>query len=507
MENHLLQQYEVHTFRDFVTPNHHATIPILGKRSALEALDRTLSVGFHAQPTNLDNEHAAYGPLVIALNTICADRNAAPTNESELYNLQSMPGFMVFAKEFIRTNHAQRLINIDNLLNTQGTLTEDHMVLMTAAFATFYGHGHVGLGIVTLVNGQSVKAFHYPDSNHPPDYTAWVIADFRGKEAAYYGIGDQTVQQQRSVPEKEESPDDTVDDDADDEDTQVPSTTPRRTATRVLLQQVPLPAGLTADNILQHHKSRLQYNNILKVALIFSNQTIADHCRSDLLPKNEQLRHTSAVVKRINTAINWIEDQFEIDNNAFRTAFDQERKINSIPIRGKGGVSDEVLTVNSSKINAAMAWIRAGGSLSTHTVASAPYDSNSNTTYNTAPVSMDPFSGAHGLGPYGPVPPGYIPTPTIPAEVQTPLTGPGSGYRHHLQVDVSGNSNGDISGGTMGSSGDNRPTKNNGRGEDIDVTGVDDETGMEGAHDWNPEGFDFERFLTEAPSPSWESIG
>jgi hypothetical protein len=499
MDNHYLQQYEVHTFRDFVTPNHHATIPILGKRGALEALDRTVSVGFHAQPTNLDNEHAAYGPLVIALNTICADRNAPLTTGSELYNLQFVPGFTSFAKEFVRNNHAQHLINIDNLLNTQGTLTEDHMVLMTAAFAAFYGHGHIALGIVTLVNGQSIKAFHYPDSNHSPDYTAWVIGDFRDREAVYYGIGDQTVQQQRSVSEKEESPDDTVDDDADDEDTQVPSTTPRKTATRVLLQQTPLPAGLTADDILQHHKSRLQYNNVLKVALIFSNQTIADHCRSDLLPKNVQLSHISAVVKRINTAINWIADQFEIDNNVFRAAFDKARSINSIPIRGKTSVGDDILAANSSKIDAAMAWIRAGGPRPTaQNVASAPYDSTSNTTYDTAPVSMDPFSGAHGSGPYGAVPPGYIPTPTIPADVQTPLAAPGSGHRHHLQVDVGGNSNGAITGGTMGISDDNRPTNNNGGGEDIDVAGVDDKTSMDG--------FDFERFIAEAPSPSWDSI-
>jgi hypothetical protein len=50
----------------------------------------------------------------------------------------------------------------------------------------------------------------------------------------------------------------------------------RDTAARVIAQQVPLPAGLTATDILINHKDRLQYNEVLKVALVYSNQEIAD---------------------------------------------------------------------------------------------------------------------------------------------------------------------------------------------------------------------------------------
>jgi hypothetical protein len=484
MDNHP-QEYEVHTFRDFVTPNHHATVPILGKRSVLDALNNTLSAGFHAQPMSYDNEHSAYGPLVVALNTICADKSMPPITEAVLYDLQFKPGFSSFAKDFVKTNYAHGLLNIDNILNTQGTLTEDYMVLMTAAFATFYGYGNVALGIVTLVNGQSVKAFHYPDWNHPPDYTAWIIADFRNEETVYYGIGQKTVQQQRSITEKEESPKDTVDDDADDEDTQVPTTTPRKTAARVLLQQTPLPAGLTADDILQYHKSRLQYNNLLKVALLFSNKHIAEHCRSGL-------RSASAVVKRISTAIGWIEGQFEIDKDAFQTAFDRERRINSISARGKDEVSDDVLAANSSKINAAMAWVRAGGPRPTQNVAPTPYEPTS----DIAPVSTGPFLDApvRGLGPCGTVPPEYISAPTIPADIHGFSTAPDTVY---CQTDVV--SNGDTTGSTMGVSGGDYLTNNHGRDEGADVSGMGDDV------KWNPEDFNLEQFLAE--DASWQSTG
>jgi hypothetical protein len=57
------------------------------------------------------------------------------------------------------------------------------------------------------------------------------------------------------------------------------NTTSRDTAARVMAQQVPLPAGLTATDILIHHKDRLQYNNVLKVALLYSNRELPTSAR------------------------------------------------------------------------------------------------------------------------------------------------------------------------------------------------------------------------------------
>jgi hypothetical protein len=355
MENHL-QQHEVHTFRDFVNSDSYATIPVLGKRYSLDALNSVLSAGFHTQPVNLHNQYPAYTPLAIALNTIRAEMNMPYVTEVDLYNMQFMPWYTSFAKKFIRHHHAQHLFNVNNFINAQGSFTEDHMVLCIAAFAHSCGWEGLGLGIVSLVKGQPVQAFHYSPTNTIPNYTAWIVADFRTDEHAFYGIGHDSNQEQCALPREEEDPSIT-----DDEDTPIPLTTPRKTATRVLLQQTPLPASLTADGILQNHKSRLQYNNILKVALSFSNQAIWEECKSDTLPKNERLKIASAIVKRIGTAVKWIEDQYEIDTDAFRTAFDRERRTNDINTRVKDQVSDGVIAANSSKIAAAMAWIRSGG--------------------------------------------------------------------------------------------------------------------------------------------------
>lgn len=498
MENDL-QQYKVYTFRDFITPNYHATIPILGKRGALDALNRTLSAGYHAQSMNLDNEYPAYGPLVVALNTICAERNMPLITASELHALQSLPGFAPFAKNFIKTNQAQHLCNLENFLDSQGSFTEDDMALMTAAFAASSGYGNIGLGFVTVVNGQSVKAFHYPDSNQPLDYTAWIVADFRAKDVVFYGVGKEAVQQHSPIVAREEgrgdsmegAGEDAMEDDADNENNQVPSITPRKTATRVLLQQVPLPANLTAEDILHHHKSRLQYNNVLKVALVFSNKEIADECKSDLLPKDQRLCHASAVVKRINTAINWIEDQFEIDNNAFRTTFDQERRTKGIPARGKDEVSDDVLTANSSKVDAAMAWIRAGGPRPNHNFAPTLHDPIANIPSVTNPVSANPFSGSHvpQMRPSGTIPTGYVPAYTMPAGTQGTLVAPVLGYGHQSQMDIA--SAGDNGSGTMGLDGGSHFTS------DYDMDGKfsmdsNGEMGMEGDFDWNPREFSFD---------------
>lgn len=417
MQDHL-QQCEVHTFQDFVTPDHDAKIPVMGKRCALDALASSLTADVYAQAASLDNQYPTYTPLVIALNMICEELEMSFVTETELHNMRFMPWFQAFAKDFIRNHHAQHLVNIDNFIEAENSLTEDYMALLTAAFAHATGCGSIGLGIVILVKGQPVQAFHYPPTRTVPDYTAWVVANLRTDQPIYYGLGRKIHQKQRAPPRQEEG---LVEhnNEAHIDDTSLPSITPRKTATRVLMQQAPLPAGLTADDILQDHKSRLQYNNILKVALVFDNQKIVAECKSESLPKDQRFQHASAVVKRINTAINWIEDQYEIDPGAFRTAYDRERKANGINIRTKDEVTDAIIASNSLKIDAAMAWVRTGG----------PRPGSSNATHlaafdTVAPVNSVP--GASSLAP-SPVPPGYAPVSSTPAGVRDPI--PTSGFQ------------------------------------------------------------------------------
>jgi len=173
-----------------------------------------------------------------------------------------------------------------------------------------------------------------------------------------YGIGSAVGQQQQHQDQDGEEEEELDSGDAEEQPLDVLPIASRKTAARVVAQQIPLPAGLTAADLLLHHQDRLQYVNVLKVALAFSNQKISEQCKAQA-----KLKQPSAVAKRINTALAWVESQFGITSDALRVAFDVERKQNGINIRGnKNAANDDVLAANAGKINAAMAWIKAGGS-------------------------------------------------------------------------------------------------------------------------------------------------
>lgn len=364
-----------HTFRDFVTPNEHATIPVIGTSKALESLDHTLSSpGVFARCAPRPHAFSAYTPLAIALSAICIKVGLAPITERDLAQLHRTPWFIDFAKASVKRHNAEHMVNLNsNNLVSDSVLSEDHMVILAEAFAASSNLSNIELGIVAITK-KGAKAFHYPWSATCTALTAWIVADLRTNVPAYFGIGHDVAEQHESsnnehVAEEEEE-EDAAD---DDEDQQASTTTPRKTAARVLLQQVPLPAGLTAKNILEQHTQNLQYNNILKVGLQYSNQEIAKKIAEEATSSNKRVSASaSGIVKRINTGIDFIEKEFGIDVGAFRTAYDTARKNNGVPIRGKEGVDDHVLNANASKINEAMAWVKAGGPRPAPAVAPAP---------------------------------------------------------------------------------------------------------------------------------------
>ncbi|KAH0021042.1 hypothetical protein KCU78_g6269, partial [Aureobasidium melanogenum] len=343
------------TFLDFMTPNKHATIPVIGTSQALASLDHALSPDVYARRSSRSHDFSAYTPLAVALNNVCAKVEKDPITERDLAQLHRAPWFIDFAKVAIKRYSAegQVSLNLDNL-TSDSYLSEDHMVLLAEAFAASNNLSNIELGIVAITQ-KGVKAFHYPWTAACNGLTAWVVADLRTSDPVYYGLGHDIVEQQVSEEEHEDE-----EEDADDEE--VPTTTPRKTAARVLEQQVPLRAGLSAKDILERHTDNLQYNNILKVGLHYSNQEIAKKVAEAAAGSNKKFSTgASGVVKRINTGIDFIEKEFGMDVGAFRTAYDTARKNNGIPIRGKDGVDDQVLAVNATKINDAMTWVKTGG--------------------------------------------------------------------------------------------------------------------------------------------------
>jgi hypothetical protein len=301
--------------------------------------------------------------LVVALNNICVKVGINNITERDLAQLHHSTWFRDFAKHSVKCHNAEDVVKCDiGHLDLTSCVDEDHMVLLLEAFATSHGLSTIELGVVAITK-DGIKAFHYPWDATCNGLTAWIVADFRPDNPTYYGLGHETVRQQEIIEQDSNGQEEKwLKDVKHGGDDQLQISDRRRTAARVLAQQVPLAAGLSAKDILEHHTDNLQYNNILKVGLQFSNQDIAKKIAEEATGRNKHFSNgASGIVKRINTGIDYIEKEFNIDAGAFRTAYDRERKMNSIPTRGKDEVDDQTLADNASKINDAMMWIRAGG--------------------------------------------------------------------------------------------------------------------------------------------------
>ncbi|KAH0381709.1 hypothetical protein KCU92_g6881, partial [Aureobasidium melanogenum] len=399
------------TFLDFITPDRNATIPIIGAWQALESLNHALSPGVYARHSSPSHNFSAYTPLAVALNNVCAKVGKDPITERDLAQLHRAPWFFDFAKAAIKRYSAdgQVILNLENLLS-DSCLSEDHMVLLAEAFAASSKLSNIELGIVAVTK-KGVKAFHYPWTAACDGLTAWVVADLRTNDPIYYGLGHDIVEQHVDEDEEHEE-------EEDFNDEEVPTVTPRKTATRVLEQQVPLAAGLSAKDILEKHTENLQYNNILKVGLHYSNQEIAKKVSEAAAGSNKKFSTgASGVVKRINTGVDFIEKEFDIDVGAFRTAYDTARKDNGIPIRGKDGVDDQVLAANASKIKEAMAWIKTGGPRPAAAVAPAPAAPGLAPARSVAPAT---------------VPPSFAPAASVQNSLQGSVNARGNGSMSQL---------------------------------------------------------------------------
>ncbi|KAI5243371.1 hypothetical protein E4T43_04138 [Aureobasidium subglaciale] len=470
--------YTAHTFRDFITPRSDAIIQVTGARQCLDTLRQALTTDVFAQRYAQGPELSPWMALIVALNRVCVSAGLDLISEPDLLQLLRAPWFMAFAKQAAQHHHIRNDLNLRNL-DSAKVITEDHMVVVMEAVAKVYQLNEIGLGFV-IVNKQGLKAFAYPWTALPSKLTAWIVADLRSGPPVFHGIGSQVVAKNVSVDEQssdENDDDDDEDDNKDDEDDEMdegenesdddlglssapasatahaPSSaavgslpnlqasTPRKTNPAVLAQQVPLPPTLTAAQILQNHKSRLQYINILKVGLFYSNQQILAACKNSTLPKNEQLNGGTAVVKRLNTGMEWLEGQFGITAGALRTAYDRQRKANNVAIRDKEEVAEAVLTANATLIASAMNWIQTGGPrpsantvINTNIAISAPGPNLvPHSGMMSAPVAPTvglpsissagsayaaPSAVPHGYMPASAIPYGYTPASSTPFNAQ-----------------------------------------------------------------------------------------
>jgi len=372
-------------FPDFITsnPGPSSFIWIKGTKVSLDSLDLTMSAGATVQRIiEADQEFSVYTPFVTSVNFVCALHGLVPITESDLNQIQLQPWFETVLKQYVKKYRAEKTINYSRIGDVD-LLTPDRMVLLLDALEFMGRLPKIALGFVVHMPGSQPEVAHWPCFDPQSDITAWVLCEASSTENKYYGIGGTCARQQiDSDGEMEE----------DDEDA-APTPTPRKTAARILALQVPLAAGTSVDDIINHHSEQLHYNNMLKVALKLSNKEIA---------KRLGMEKGSGLVKRINVAIEFIESEFGIDQEAFRTAYDRERRANDIPARGKEEVSEETLDANKDKIAEAMAWIKTGGPRPAPTTAAASVATPGQAIAPPSGMGGVPFAGPYAATAAGP---------------------------------------------------------------------------------------------------------
>lgn len=289
------------TFRDFITPNPQSFVHVTGHKATLDALDFVLSSGACVHHP-LDSD-SIYSHILTAINHVCNTFSAlgcVPVTIHDLVSIQLEPWFQDLLDRYASRHHLSDGVQ----LTDNGKLTGDCIAVLLEALSFAQITPEMELGVVVLNPDSLPHACHYPPTATQSSITAWVVVDTRFGGSELYGIGSSTpqAQQQGLLGDSDEINNDETTEDDTEEPLDVRLTERRKTAAHVVAQQTPLPANLTATDILTNHKDRLQYSNMLKVALMYSNQKIAEECQT-----NQSLKQPSGVVKRINTALAWVE--------------------------------------------------------------------------------------------------------------------------------------------------------------------------------------------------------
>lgn len=126
----------------------------------------------------------------------------------------------------------------------------------------------------------------------------------------------------------------------------------RRTAAPILEMRQMLPMDLSPEQIFEEYADKLSYNNLLRVALWYSNIDI--HNQIDKHGKTKR-KALSGVAKRIGVAIDHLAEVFDVPKEPLRKLFDGKRKDNEIIIRSKPKPDGEVTALQRHRMGHAIA--------------------------------------------------------------------------------------------------------------------------------------------------------
>ncbi|THX44599.1 hypothetical protein D6D10_00234 [Aureobasidium pullulans] len=355
-------------FENFLAPRSDPYILLEGNEITLSLLQRCLLSGAQVQRFQEVPKVSPFTAITTALNAVCPALQILVISEELLCRLTMEPWFSILVELYRQQNQLNFPLSIEKILSGHICSLDMHSnFLLVKAVQIVYNLQDLDLGIVQA-NNNIPKAFIFGQISLPENPTVWLLAEGAPGTHVFHGIGF-APEQQVEVSESESESEQEGNGEEGDQGraSLVASSTPRKTAIRIIALQTPLAASLSAEEILTNHPRSLHYINLLKVCLHHDNNEVFKVlAKLPMLHKTKagkqmEMKEASGVVKRLKVAIEWLEKQFAITKGALRATYDQARVTNGRKVRPNKELEEAGDDAQGALIGAIMAWISQGG--------------------------------------------------------------------------------------------------------------------------------------------------
>ncbi|THW81022.1 hypothetical protein D6D17_09808 [Aureobasidium pullulans] len=403
-------------FENFLALGSDPYIVLQGYEATLNLLQKCLLLGAKVQRFQEGPKVSPFTPMATALNAVRSALQIAVMTEEVLYRLSLEPWFSVLVEVYRQQNKIDSPLSIEKILSGHICCLDVHSsFLLVKAVQISYNLPDLDLGIIQLKDNMTSAFVFGQDGLHDAP-TAWLLAEGAPGTLVFHGIGP-APEQQVEVVELEPDQEGDSEEDSPERTSPAASSTPRKTATRIIALQTPLSGDLSAKDIITNHPRSLHYINLLKVCLDYDNNEVFKILEK--LPmlhqtkagKEMEMKKASGVVKRLKVAIEWLEKLFELTKGALRGTYDQARVANGRKVRSNKEAEEVSDAAEGTLIVAIMAWIKQGGPMPAGLTASAHQ-----------PTSTVVAPAATGDAPTSPV--SRNATPARPALPPQPSPGP-----------------------------------------------------------------------------------
>ncbi|TIA11499.1 hypothetical protein D6C80_07454 [Aureobasidium pullulans] len=354
-------------FENFLASGSDPYILLEGHEVTLNILQRCLLSGAEAQRFQEVSELSPFTPIATALNAVRSALQIAVMTEEVLYRLSLEPWFSVLVEVYRQQNKIDSPLCIEKILSGHICCLDVHSsFLLVKAVQISYNLLDLDLGIIQLKDNMTSAFVFGQDGLHDAP-TAWLLAQGAPGTLVFHGIGS-APEQQVEIVELETDREGDSEEDSPERTSPAASSTPRKTATRIIALQTPLPGDLSAKDSITNHPRSLHYINLLKVFKILEKLPMLHQTKAG---KEMEMKKASGVVKRLKVAIEWLEKLFEITKGALRGTYDQARVANGRKVRSNKEAEEASDAAEGTLIVAIMAWIKQGGPMPAGLTASA----------------------------------------------------------------------------------------------------------------------------------------